>query len=54
MIKKEWFNYKITWLQKIRLWFKPRIMSVDFGNRESSVILYKKLDGKIYILNIND
>jgi hypothetical protein len=54
MIKKEWFNNKITWWQKIRLWFKPKMMSVDFGSQEPSITWYKHLDGKIYILDKND
>jgi hypothetical protein len=50
VLKKEWFNTKITWLEKIRLCFKPKMIAVDLNQDQCFTISYKKLNGKIYFL----
>jgi len=53
MFKKEWFNQKITFWQKVRLLFiKPKI-TIDFGrDSKMTICKFKVLNGKTYITEI--
>ena len=45
--------YKLTFWNRVRLYFRPMQVTIDFGYRRcdpSVAVYFKEMDGKIYVL----
>lgn len=45
-------RYNFSWWTRVRLWFKPPLLSMDFESGDyTSIITYKVLNGKVYVID---